>query len=92
MLTFHEKLGRQDNHDDELAEIARVCLNGKDGIPAATKVGQRLAKAIMEHRVFAFDYPMLLDSLAQTQPIVFLDVFLGDHNVEDNQRRRMFSL
>ena len=48
-----------------------MCLNGKDGVPAATQVGQQLAKAIMEHRVFAFDYPKLLDSLAQTQPKCF---------------------
>lgn len=33
----------------------------------------------------------MLDSLAQAQPIVFLDVFLGGNNVDDRQRRMMFS-
>lgn len=91
MYSFDEKRRRQSNHDYDLAAIARICLDGKDGVPAATQVGQHLATAIMEHRVYAFEYPRLLGSLAQAQPITFLDVFLGGNNVEDNQRRRMFS-
>ena len=91
MHTFDEKLRRQDNHDDDLAEITRICLNGKDGIPAATQVVQKVAKAIVEQRVYAFDYPRLLDSLAQAQPIVFMDVFLGNNTVDNNRVSRMFS-
>ena len=41
----------------------------------------------MDHRVFSFDYPNLLNRLAQVQPIVFLDVFLGSSGVGDHQRR-----
>jgi hypothetical protein len=88
---FDEKLRSQGNRDDDLAEIARISLSGKEGIPAARQVAQKLANAIMEQRVYAFDYPRLLDSLAQAQPIVFLDVFMGDNSVDDNQRSRMFS-
>lgn len=88
--TFDEKLRSQGNRDDDLAEIARISLSGKDGIPAATQVAQKLANAIMEKRVYAFDYPRLLDSFAQAQPIVFLDVFMRD-NTDNNQRNRMFS-
>jgi len=88
--TFAEKFRGQGDHDADLADIACICLNGEDGIPAATQVGQKLAKAIMDQRVYAFDYPRLLDSLAQAQPIVFLDVFLGGNNIEETQRRRMF--
>jgi hypothetical protein len=91
MHTFDEKLRRQDNHDDNLAEITGICLNGKDGVPAATEVAQKLATAIMKQRVYAFHYPKLLDSLAKAQPIVFLDVFLGGNTVEENQRSTMFS-
>ena len=88
---FGETVNSQANHDDDLAEIARICLKGKNGIPAVTQVGQKLANALMDKRVFAFDYPRLLDSLAQAQPIVFLDVFLGDYTVDDNQRSGIFS-
>ena len=91
MHSFDEELRRQNNRDYDLAEIARICLSGKNGIRAATQVSQDLAKAIMERRVFASDYPELLDSLAQAQPRVFLDVFLGGNYIQDNQRRRMFS-
>jgi hypothetical protein len=92
MHSFDEERSRKNNRDYDLAKIARMCLNGKNGVPAATQVCQQLAKAIMEHRVFASNYPELLNSLAQAQPRVFLDVFLGGSNVQDNQRRRMFSL
>ncbi len=44
----------------------------------------------MDYRIYAFDYPSLLSSLAQTQPLVFLDVFLGGDHLDDSQRRRMF--
>ena len=88
--SFEDERSRQNNRDYDLADIARMCLNRKNGVPVATQVCQRLAKAVMEHRIFASDYPKLLDSLAQAQPRVFLDVFLGE-NVGNNLRRRMFS-
>ncbi len=51
---------------------------------------QNLNKAISENRAYAFDYPRLLNNLAEVQPTVFLDVFLEGDDVEDYQRRRMF--
>jgi hypothetical protein len=88
--SFDKKLRSHGNRDDDLAEMARISLSGKDGIPVATQVAQKLANAIMAQRVYAFDYPRLLDSLAQVQPIVFLDVFIRD-NTDNNQRNSMFS-
>jgi hypothetical protein len=41
--------------------------------------------------VYSFEYPRLLNKLAEVQPIVFLDVFLAEGGIEDYQRRRMFS-
>jgi hypothetical protein len=89
--TFDKKLSSQGNRDSDLAELVRISLTGNDAIPAATQITQKLATAIMERRVYAFNYPKLLDSLAQAQPRVFLDVFLGGINVETNQSRRMLS-
>ena len=36
-------------------------------------------------------FPQLLNKLAKVQPTIFLDVFLEGDDVEDYQRRRMFS-
>jgi hypothetical protein len=85
------KNGGQRNRDYKLAEVARTCLKGQDGSHTAIQIGQHLEQAIMNHRIYAFDYPNLLESLAHTQPIVFLDVFLGDDDIEDHMRRRIFS-
>ena len=92
MYSFEEKRMRQSNRDYGLAKIARMCLDGKDGVPAATEICQRVAKAVIDRRVFASDYHELIESLAQTQPRVFLEVFLGGNNVQANHQRRLFSL
>jgi len=91
MYAFDEERRKQRNLDYPLADIARICLNGQNCISVAIKISQHLANAIIDHRIYAFDYPKLLNSLAQVQPKVFLDVFLGSDDIEDNQRRRMFS-
>jgi hypothetical protein len=88
--TFDEKLKRQDNHDLNLAELSRICLTGEEGVATATQISRKLATAIMKKPVLASDYPRLLDSIAKTQPRVFLDVFLGGDTIDSRQRRRMF--
>jgi hypothetical protein len=87
---FNVERGRVPNADFHLSEIAGICISGQEGIPAAEKISLQLAKAINDHRIYAFDYPHLLNRLAQAQPRVFLDVFLGDKDIEVYQRRRMF--
>ncbi len=87
---FDEKLRRQDNHDLNLAELTRICLTGEEGIATATQISRKLARAIMKKQVLASDYPRLLDSIAKTQPRVFLDVFLGGDTIDSRQRRRRF--
>ena len=82
---------RQNNHDYELTEVVGLCLDGTKGSHAATIMCQNLAKAISENRVYSFDFPQLLNKLAKVQPTIFLDVFLAGDDVEDYQRRRMFS-
>lgn len=89
---FDKKRGSQSYRDYQLAEVARTCLKGQDGSRTATQIGQHLAQAMMNHRIYAFDYPNLLKSLAHTQPIVFLDVFLGDNDIEDQLRKRICSV
>ena len=81
----------QNNHDYKLTEVVGLCLDGTKSSHAATIMCVNLAKAISENRVYSFDFPQLLNKLAKVQPTIFLDVFLGGDDVEDYQRRRMFS-
>jgi hypothetical protein len=90
MYSFPDERRRYNNLDYNLAQIGRICLDGQEGIYAATEICQHLAEAITDNRIYAFGYPELLNSLARTQPFVFLDVFLGNDGVEDYQRRTMF--
>ena len=87
--SFDDRRGRQNNLDYELAQVVSICLDGPTGIHAATIMCQNLKKAISENRAYSFDYPRLLNNLAEVQPIVFLDVFLEGEDI-DYQRRRMF--
>lgn len=91
MYSFPDERGKHNNLDYDMTQIARICLNGHEGINSATEICQHLAEAIIDDRIYAFDYPGLLNSLARTQPFVFLDVFLGNDGIKDYQRRRMFS-
>lgn len=77
--------------DYDLTQIAEVCLKGEEGKDAATAICQHLAEARPNGHAFAPDYPNLLNSLARAQPLVFLDVFLGNNWLKDYRRRRMFS-
>jgi hypothetical protein len=90
--SFDQRLKGQDNRDGDLAELADICLSGEDGITAATHVAQKLARAIMEQRVYGFDYPSLLENLARAQPKVFLDVFCAASNLENIQLKGIYSL
>lgn len=90
MYTSHGEC-KHNRMDHDLATIASVCLNGEEGKSAAIGVCHRLAEAISDNLIYAFDHPGLLSNLARAQPLVFLDAFLGSDGIEDNYRRRMFS-
>jgi hypothetical protein len=91
LYSFPGERGRHSNPDYDLAQIARICLNGNEGINAATEICQHLAEAINDNRIYAFDYPDLLNTLIRTHPSVFLNVFLGNKGIKGYQRRRMFA-
>lgn len=91
MYSFPDERRRHNNLDYNLAQIAPICLDGQEGINAATEICQHLAEAITDNRIYAFGYNGLLNILARNHPFVFLDVFLGNDGIEDYQRRRMFA-
>jgi hypothetical protein len=74
---YEEKSNRNDHADYELAQIASVSLNGQEGIQSAKELYQYLAKGFQEYRIYSFYYPRLLEQLAQIQPYIFLDAFIG---------------
>jgi hypothetical protein len=90
--SFDQRLRGHDNRDHDLAELAAICLSGEVGITAATQLAEKVAKAIMEQRIYAFDYPKLLKSIGRAQPEIFLDVFLATNNLENTQRRNIYSI
>lgn len=81
---------RRNIYDYELVQVASICLDGPTGGDTAKIVCQNLKKAILENRTYPMHYPQLLDCLAKVHPIVFLDEFLKEGDVEDYQRRRIF--
>lgn len=91
MYPFSKEQRNKNSSDYELVKIANICLNGKDGIAAAITLCQNLLESITNDQIYAFDYPDLFSCLANMQPIVFLDVFLGDDMTGDYRLRRLFS-
>ena len=84
MYFSHEEWDKSNNKDHHLARIADLCLNEQDGIQGARQICQNLSNAIMNYRISSFDYTDLLNSLAQNQTMVFLDVFLlGEHKTKN---------
>ncbi len=72
----NEELNRRGNNDSDLAIIARVCLDGQEGIQCVTRVCQNISDGMKNYRISRFNYPELLSVLSQRQTEVFLDVFL----------------
>ena len=90
-FSFDDKREGRNNYDYKLAEVVSVCLDGTKGSHAATIMCQNLAQAISENRVYSFDFRRLLNKLAKMQPAIFLDVFLGEVDIEDFRLRGVFS-
>ncbi len=91
MYLFSDESKRHSNIDYELAQIARVCLKGKESIKTATEICQHLIEAIIDNRILESDYPRLTSVLASTQPFVFLDIFVENDKMKNYHRIRMFS-
>jgi hypothetical protein len=78
---FADRNRRNDHVDYSLEQIIDICLAGEDGKAAANDLCGHLAEGIETLRVYAFNIPGILKSLARSQPVVFLDIFLG---IKDN--------
>ena len=89
--SFDDEYAKQNNQDYELAAVVSLCLDGTKGSHGARIMCQNLVKAISKNRIYSFDLPQLLNKLAKMQPTIFLDVFLGEVDIEDYRFQRIFS-
>lgn len=78
------------NGDHNLTTIAKVVLDKDNGEKTAKRLLKNLVVAIDEGRVFEFDYRDLLYTIAQKQPLVFLNQFLLENNDRGFKGVRMF--
>jgi hypothetical protein len=87
--SFEDKRHRQDS-DYNLSKIAKECLKGEPGAIAVVNISKNLAVQIGDFKVYAGDYPQLLNTLAEVHPQAFMDAFLGEDTV-NVRKYRLFS-
>lgn len=91
MHPFDQKQRQRGSKDYAMASIAARSLAGSDGADATKLLAKKLADAILYHQTYKFDYIQLLNKLAELQPKIFLDEFLGREDVEQYKREWLFS-
>ena len=92
MHPFDRKQQRRGSEDHGLAIIAARSLGDAGGVDAARELARNLANAMFTHQTYAFDNIELLNKLAELQPDIFLDEFLGREDVEQYQKQLLFSV
>ena len=90
MHPFSQRRHQHENEDYALANIAARSLGGSYGAATANVLAKNLANAIFTDRTYASDYIRLLNKLAEIQPKIFLDKFLGREDAKQAQLERLF--
>jgi hypothetical protein len=88
-IVFNYEDNNRDRMDYELGTIAGACLIDGDAAATARLLCSNLAKAFKDY--MPMNYIHLLESIAQRQPLVFLDCFLGNEEVSNYQITRNFA-
>ncbi|HPG40257.1 MAG TPA: hypothetical protein PLP19_14585 [bacterium] len=81
-----QRMHDNDNNDYALAKIAQISLIGQDSKDAARLIYRQIVSAIINNQIYTNNYSALLNSLAQIQPYIFLDEFLGNEKIIRSQR------
>ena len=81
---------RQGSRDHELARLTSVSMRGSRARDAGQVVCERFIEAIDGGHIYDFDYPELLGALAETQPFLFLDKFVGNIALQDHRKMHVF--
>lgn len=74
---YEEEQNRNHRPDYQLAQVANISLRGEEGVQSAIELCQYLAERFQEYRIYSFHYPRLISQLAEVQPYIFLDAFIG---------------
>lgn len=90
LYNFSNERGSHYKQDYELSQIANICLVGEDGYDAALKLCKNIISAVVNNKIYSFDYPSLFNTIARLQPLVFLDQFVDHDKVENYHRKRIF--
>jgi hypothetical protein len=77
--------------DFSLGRVATVCLRGDEGKNAAIDLASHFVEAQINKRISALKYPALLNTLADVQPIIFLDYLLENEAIEKYKRQIFFT-
>ena len=68
--------------DYKLGGIVSACLSNKESATSARKLSKKLAKALTAYDVTSRSYQNLLESLARNQPLIFLDEFIDNEEID----------
>ncbi|MCB1551898.1 MAG: hypothetical protein KDJ26_07870, partial [Alphaproteobacteria bacterium] len=77
--------------DYDLGEIATVCLSEKGHAKEVKEICDNLYEAIVANRVYGSSLKKYMATLSEKQPLIFLESFLGNKEVSDFKRSRIFS-
>lgn len=89
---FTGRFAKSRGDDYGLAQIANVCLVGDGGIDTAKKICNNYIQDIIDDLIYIHQHSQLFVSIAATQPFVLLDEFLGNNEMLDYMRRRIFDV
>lgn len=76
--------------DYDLGKIIEACLADEEAKASAEILCENLAQAFSEDKASPMNYRHVLEALAATQPIAFLDGFLGDAELREHLIMRLF--
>ncbi|MBD2704872.1 hypothetical protein IC229_29845 [Spirosoma sp. BT702] len=80
-----ENDGRFMNH--YLSDVAKACLNGESASEKARLICQKILNSITSYKINIGDCDEFLETIAELQPKVFLDIIIGSNSLEDYQLR-----
>ncbi len=90
LLSFDREKNRSDGTDYGLGKIIEICFSNEQTKANAEILCKNLSQEFSEYRTSPIYYKNVLEALATTQPIAFLDVFLGDPVAREHLMARMF--
>ncbi|MDQ0257090.1 hypothetical protein J2S74_004536 [Evansella vedderi] len=76
MYEFQRKTSRNDRSDYELSQIIKACYVTECAKKNAEILGEKLIKGFNNYDIYSWDYIQVLEALADTQPIAFLETFV----------------